>query len=126
MLAKTTLAQNSRFKIGWIILVTFTALILLNHSALIFFLDVPVLFIGYAVFNLYALIVILIPFRGLEKWAWLTTWILPIGLALPASADLDLAIFYFGVSALFVLGLLLTMQEFFRREVEHEPCIFKL
>jgi hypothetical protein len=90
----------------------------LNHFSLIFFLDEPVLFIGYTAFNLYALIVILIPFHRTEKWAWLTTWILPVALALPASAGPGLAIYYFGVSALLVLGLLLTMPEFFKNGME--------
>jgi hypothetical protein len=118
MVTKNAIAQNSRFKIGWIILITFSALMTLNHFSLIFFLDEPVLFIGYTAFNLYALIVILIPFHRIEKWAWLTTWILPIGLAVPASADPSLAIYYFGVSALLVLGLLLTMPEFFKNGME--------
>ena len=109
-------AQNTRFKVGWIILIVLAALMTLNHLALIFFLDEPVLFTGFAAFNLYALIVILIPFRRGEKWAWLATWILPIGLALPASTDPNLAIFYYGVAAMCVLGLFLTMQEFFQKK----------
>ena len=83
MVTNTALAQNSRFKIGWIILVAFNALMLLMHFVLIFFLGEPVLFIGYTAFNFYALIVLLIPFRRIEKWAWLTTWILPCPSAWP-------------------------------------------
>jgi hypothetical protein len=116
MLSNTALIQNSRFKTGWVILVIFTVLMALNHFVLIFFLDDPILFTGYAAFNLYALLVILIPFRRIEKWAWLTTWILPICLTLPAATDPNLAIFYFGVSTMFVLGLLLTMREFYPRQ----------
>jgi len=41
----------------------------LNHLSLMFILDDPVLFLGYAAFNLYALLVIAIPFRRCEKWA---------------------------------------------------------
>lgn len=119
MLTKAVLAQNSRFKIGWIILVIFAALMTLNHVVLIFFLDDPALFTGYAAFNLCALIVILIPFRRVEKWAWFTTWILPTCLALPAASDPDIAIFYFVVSAFFVLGLLLSMPEFFTTWVKN-------
>ena len=113
MSAETISVQNSRFKTGWIILVVLAALMTLNHFALIFFLDEPVLFIGYAAFNLYALIVILIPFRRGEKWAWFTTWILPLALAIPGAMDVDLVIFYLSVAALLALGLLLTMQDFF-------------
>ncbi|MCL4562997.1 MAG: hypothetical protein M1281_20585 [Chloroflexi bacterium] len=113
MSTKTALAQSSLFKIGWLILVVLAALMALNHFALIFFLDEPVLFTGFAVFNLYALVVILLPFRQGEKWAWLITWLLPIGLALPAATDPNIATFYFGVAAFCMLGLLLTMQMFF-------------
>ena len=113
MSATAVPAQNTRFKVGWIILVTLAALMTLNHIVLIFALDDPVLFIGYTAFNLYALIVILIPFRRAEKWAWLATWILPIGLALPASTDPDLAIFYYSVAGLCVVGLLLSLRDSF-------------
>ena len=119
MSAETIPVQNSRFKTGWIILVVFAALMTLNHFALIFFLDEPVLFTGFAAFNLYALIVILIPFRRGEKWAWLTTWILPAGLALPALNDPNIAILYIAVAAVCVLGMLLTMREFFSKDYQN-------
>ncbi|MBI3362566.1 MAG: hypothetical protein HY023_15810 [Chloroflexi bacterium] len=117
MSASTILAQNSRFKIGWIILLVSAALMTLNHLGLIFFLGNPTLFAGFAAFNLYAFMVILIPFRRGEKWAWVTTWILPIGLAAPAfiAGNGNIAIFYYAVAAVCVLGLLLTMRDFFSR-----------
>jgi len=110
--------HTSRFQIGRIILLVAAGLMTLNHSVLIFALDDPVLFMGYAAFNLYALIVIAIPFRRHEKWAWYATWILPIGLAIPASTDPKLAPFYSIVAAACVLGLLLTMRDFFA--VDHQ------
>ena len=109
--------HTSRFQIGRIILLVAAALMILNHSVLIFALDNPVLFMGYAAFNLYALIVIAIPFRRHETWAWYATWILPIGLALPAT-DPKLAPFYSIVAAACVLGLLLTRRDFFA--VDHQ------
>ena len=116
MLASTILVPNTRFKFGWIALLISATLMALTHFSLIFILDEPVLFTGFAVFNLYALIVILIPFRRGEKWAWMTTWLLPIGLALPAALDPDIMIFYFAVAAVCVLGLLLSMQTFFAKK----------
>lgn len=113
MVTKATLNQHSRFKIGWAILLIFVTLLTLNHFALIFIQDEPILFTGYAAFNLYALIVILIPFRQGEKWAWFSTWILPLCLAVPAAMDPAIAVYYFVTSAFFVVGLLLTMHEFF-------------
>jgi hypothetical protein len=113
-----SVSHTSRFQIGRIILLVAAGLMTLNHSVLIFALDNPVLFMGYAAFNLYALIVIAIPFRRHEKWAWYATWILPIGLAIPASTDPKLAPFYYIVAAACVLGLLLTMRDFFA--VDHQ------
>ena len=118
-----TVSHNTRFKTGNIILLVAAALMTLNHVGLMFILDDPVLFLGYAAFNLYALLVIAIPFHRCEKWAWYTTWILPIGLAASAAlaADPKIAPFYYAVAAACVLGLLLTMRGFFAadRQVAH-------
>jgi hypothetical protein len=67
MSANVNFGQNSRFKIGWIMLLVSAALMTLNHLGLIFFLDDPTLFAGFAAFNLYAFLVILIPFRRGEN-----------------------------------------------------------
>jgi hypothetical protein len=115
MLTSTFSAHGAQFKFSWIALLLSAALMTLMHFSLIFILDEPVLFTGFTFFNLYALIVILIPFRRGEKWAWTATWLLPIGLAVPAALDPDIMIFYFVVAAVCVLGLLLTMQEFFSK-----------
>ncbi|KPK02931.1 MAG: hypothetical protein AMJ56_20355 [Anaerolineae bacterium SG8_19] len=116
MLVTTIVTHNTRFRIGWIALLVSAALMSLTHFSLIFILDEPVLFTGFALFNLYALLVVLIPFRRDEKWAWTTTWLLPIGLALPAALDPDIMFFYFAVAAVCVLGLLLTMPAFFSQK----------
>jgi len=118
MSADINLTRNFRFKSGWIILLVLAALMALNHFGLIFFLDEPVLFTGFAAFNLYAFLVIYIPFRRGEKWAWYATWILPIGFALPAATDPGdpgIAIFYYAVAGVCLLGLLLTMRDFFSK-----------
>ena len=113
MLPKIALAQNSRQKIGWLLLLVPAVLMTLNHIVLIFALDEPVLFTLAAAFNLYSLIVILIPLRQGEKWAWLTTWLLPVTFVLTAANDPNIAVFYISVSAVCVLGLLLTVGNFF-------------
>jgi hypothetical protein len=118
--AETISTQNFRFKTGWITLLLIAALMALMHFGLAFFLDNPVLFTGFTAFNLYAFIVILIPFRRVEKWAWLSTWILPVGLALPAINDPEITLFYFVVAALCVLRLLLTMRDFFSKSESQE------
>jgi hypothetical protein len=111
--ATFTVGQNPLFKTGWIVLLLSAALMTLNHFVLIFFLDNPSLFIGWTAFTIYALLVIAIPFRRLEKWAWFATWILPIGLAAGGFTAPDIAAFYYVVAAACVLGLLLILRDFF-------------
>jgi hypothetical protein len=113
-----TVSHNARFKTGRIILLVAAALMTLNHVVLMFVLDNPVLFMGYAAFNLYAFLVVAIPFRRCEKWAWYAIWILPIGLAgsVVLAADPNITPFYVAVAAACVLGLLLTMRDFFAGE----------
>jgi hypothetical protein len=107
-------AKNTSFKAGWIVLLVSAALFTLGHLSLIFvFANEQTLFIGHTAFNLYAFLVILIPFHEGKKWAWLATWILPVGLALTGAFDAQIAPYYFGMAAVCALGLLLTMRPFF-------------
>src|SRR5258706_6599966 len=122
MSATVKSGHNSRFKAGWIILLVVAALFTLQHLSLIFILKEPTLFAGFAAFNLYAFLVIYIPFRRGEKWAWYTTWLLPIGLAVPAViSGNNISIFYYAAAAVCVLGLLLTMRNFFSPELGIVP-----
>jgi hypothetical protein len=114
--ASAKVGQNALYRAGWIALIVSAALMTLNHFVLIFALNEPVLFLGWTAFNLYALAVLLIPFHRLEKWAWYVTWVLPIGLAAGGFTAPDIALFYYAVAAACVLGLLLTMREFFAPE----------
>jgi hypothetical protein len=117
-----TSGQATRFKLGKNILLVAAALMTLNHSVLSFVLDEPILFMGYAAFNLYALVVIALPLSRRERWAWYTTWILPVGLAIPASMAPDIAPLYYTAGAICVAGLLLSMGELFagRRGVDRD------
>ena len=120
--ATGNVGQSAVFKIGWVVLLVSAALMTLNHFGLIFFLDDPILFTGWGAFNLYALLVIAIPFRRLEKWAWYATWIFAIGLAAGGFTAPDVAVLYYAVTAVCVLGLLFTMRDFFAldRRVPHQ------
>jgi hypothetical protein len=106
-------AQNTRFKIGWITLLILAGLMVLMHFGLMFVLKDPVLFFSFGMFSLYAFLIILIPFRKGEKWAWAATWLLPVGLAIPATMDPGIAVYYFSFAAVCALGLLLTLRDFF-------------
>jgi hypothetical protein len=116
MSASSIPTDGTRFKAGWIALLVSAALMTLTHFSLIFALDEPILFTGFAIFNLYAVLVILISFRRGEKWAWTATWLLPIGLGLPAALDPDIMLFYFAVAAICVFALLLTTPAFFSQK----------
>lgn len=118
MSATINVGQNVRFKTGWLVLLSAAGLLTLNHVVLLFAEDEPVLFAGFAAFTAYALVVIAVPFRQRERWAWYATWTLPIGLAAPwlaapASTDGRIALLYSAIAAVCVLGLLVTMREFF-------------
>jgi len=110
--APITVGGAAWFKVGWIVLVVAAALMTLNHAVLIVALAEPTLFVGFTAFNLYALVVLLIPFRRRERWSWWATWILPAGLAAPAFADPNLALFYTAAAAACVAGLLLSLRTF--------------
>lgn len=112
MMRESNHQPDPLFRVGWIVLLVAAGLMTLNHLVLIFVLDQPVLFAGYTVFNLYALTVLALPFRRREGWAWSTTWLLPLGLAIPAVLDAQITAFYLAVSAVCVFGLLLTARAF--------------
>ena len=107
MSTNTNLIRNSRFKSGSIVLLVPAALMVLGHFSMIFFQggDETTLFIGLTVFNLYAFLVIYIPFRRGEKWAWVAAWLLPIGLALLAFHVPAIAIYYYAFVSRMCVGI---------------------
>ena len=113
MSAAVNVGQNRRFKIGWIVLLVAAGLMALNHFMLMFVLDNPVLFLGFGAFNLYSLLVVAIPFARRERWAWYATWILPVVLAAVGFMDRELTLIYSVVATACVVGLVLTVREFF-------------
>ena len=110
-MAPTGVEPTMPFKIGRGILLVVTALLALNHFVLIFALAEPVLFTGFAAFNLYSFVVVLVPLRRRERWAWFTSWVLPLALAGPALTDPKIALFYYVVSTICAGALLLTMRD---------------
>jgi hypothetical protein len=108
--------SQTRFKVGWIILLLVAAICSLGHFVSIFFLGEPTTFTFMTVSNLYAFLILLIPFRRGEKWAWWATWMLPIVLMVPAVLVPSITVYYLPIVAVCVLGLLLTMKDFFSRQ----------
>jgi hypothetical protein len=104
---------KTRFRIGWILMLGLSGLMAFSYLILMFVDNAPTLFMIYSAISLYAFLVLLIPFREGKKWAWMATWILPVVLALTAYFAPEFAPYYYGTAVVFVLGLLLTMSEFF-------------
>jgi hypothetical protein len=69
-------------------------------------------------FELFALVVILIPFRRGERWAWYTLWMLPLLWVSQFVFAPDLT--YLMLAALPTVGLLLPYRTFFSGSEEEE------
>jgi hypothetical protein len=115
MTTQTLANRSTAFKFGWIILLVLSVLATLNHIVLAFVMtDEATLFLGWAAFNLYSTVVLYIPFRRGEKWAWYTSWILVIGFAAPILFSQEsFAVYYLGAAVVMAVGLLLTRPAFF-------------
>ena len=78
--------------------------------------DAPLL-ISWAAFSLYASLIVYIPFRRGEKWAWYSTW---IQVMMFASAIFfgapEITMKYLVIAGLMALCLLLTGPAFFQKE----------
>ena len=104
--------RNPMFTVGWVILVVAAGLMTLNHLLLAVFDPAEVtLFLGWTLFCVYALVVIAIPLRRRQRWAWYATWLLPVGLVAAAISAPDVAVFYYVVAAVSVVGLLLALRD---------------
>ncbi len=118
MTTQTLTAPSTTVKIGWIALLIMSALATLSHLILIFvMLDEATIFLGWAAFTLYSTIVLYIPFRHGEKWAWYATWILVIGFAVPILFSQEsFTVWYLGAAGVMAVSLLLTRSAFFQEE----------
>ena len=65
-------------------------------------------------FNVLVLVVILVPFKRHEKWAWYALWMLPLQWLSQFVFFPDLA--YLTLALLTTVGLVLPYRRFFRRE----------
>jgi len=116
MTTQTLATPGTTFKIGWITLLVISALATLWHIIAIaaFPADEATLFVGWAAFNLYSTIVLYVPFRRGEKWAWYTSWILVIGFAAPILFSQEsFTVYYLGAAVVMALSLLLTRSALF-------------
>jgi len=118
MSTQTNVTHSDTFTIGWIVLLVISAMATLWLILLMFTLvaEAP-LFMGWAAFSLYTTIVLCIPFRRGEKWAWYSTWIQVIVFASTIFFGTpEIATKYVAAAGLMALCLLLTRPAFTRTE----------
>jgi len=72
-------------------------------------------------FNLFALILTLIPYRRGERWAWFTLWMLPLLWLFQFVLSPDLS-YYLVLAIISTVGLILPYRRFFSR-VEKEELV---
>ena len=117
MSTQTKVTNSATFNIGWITLLIISVLATLNHIMLPVYGDTIEFAIGWTGYSLYAMVVLAIPFRRGERWAWYASWILVIGFAIPIlSIQSSYAVAYLIAAGVMALCLLLTGPAFFRKE----------
>jgi len=117
MSTQSKVTHNDTFTIGWIVLMFIAVLATLNHIMLPAYGDDVALAIGWTGYSLYAIVVLAIPFRLGERWAWYSTWILVIGFAIPILINQEIYVVAYLIAAgLMALSLLLTRPAIFRKE----------
>lgn len=111
----TIVKQSTTTKVGWGILLFVAVSNVLGHIGLAIFETGPdTVFIAWAMFNLLAAVILSIPYRRGEKWAWYAIWFTVIPFALVIFSNPEIGPIYLGEAALIVVGQLLTYSAFFR------------
>ena len=118
MSTQPNITRNDTFTIGWIVLLFISALSTLWLIILMLtIVDEAPLFMGWAAFSLMTSLVLFIPFRRGEKWAWFAAWIQVIVFAGTIFFGTpEIAMKYLVAAGLMALCLLLTSPTFFRKE----------
>ena len=119
-------AEKAYEKYGWVILALsaifgIVAAVLTTLPPLSWFTD-PLFVSAYSImgtlgvtwvgFNIFALVMILIPFRRGERWAWYTLWMLPLMWLSQFVLSPDLP-YYLALAIITTVGLILPYRRFF-------------
>jgi hypothetical protein len=113
MASQSISSRPTTFNIAWGILLGIAVLATVSHLVLsVVMVGETTLFLGWAAFTAYAAVVLAIPFRRAEPWAWYTSWILVIGFASLVLFDAAVGVWYLGAAAVMTVCLLLTRPAF--------------
>lgn len=108
------------FRFGWWTIAVLTTLFAANHAVGVWAFassdDEQMMFLALAALQVLSLIVLIIPYRRLERWAWWAVWLQVIAMAasLPVFRS-SLGVIYVVVAALMAAGQLTTLSAFGRR-----------
>jgi len=117
MSTQTNATDSAAFNIGWMVLLIISALATLNHIMLPLYGDPVALALGWTGYSLYATLVVAIPFRRGERWAWYISWILVIGFAYPILIIREsYTVAYLIAAGVMAISLLITRPAFFQKE----------
>jgi hypothetical protein len=98
---------------GWSILFVISVVLILFHAALLFTLPgEELLFVVSIALSIISAVVLYIPYRRGEKWAWYTIWamVIPYALVIFFAPEFE---GYLVIAILMALGQLLTWGAFF-------------
>ena len=115
-------APRLLFRVGWWVLLVLTTLLVVNHAVgLAAFAtsdDERALFLIFLAFGLLSLVVLLIPYRRLERWSWWATWI-PVGATASPFVLFpfdEVVALYVGVAVAMAAAQFLTLRAFDSRQ----------
>lgn len=116
MSANTLSAKPGLFSVGWWILMAICALSAAGHLALLFAIPgEELLFLGWTVVSAYAAVVLAIPYRRGERWAWYTSWLIVLTFALVPLYSTEQGPIYLAVGVVMAVCQLLTRAYFYPR-----------
>ncbi len=112
--------QTPSQRYGWAIMFATGIILSLNYVYLVFYLEDPMLGLGFLGLSLFATSIAYFPYRRGERWAWYTMWIVPAVMILAtlrefATDQPGIGLLYLGFTALALVGLLLPFRVFFPR-----------
>lgn len=116
MSTHSMITSQTTAKIAWLTMLTIAILATLNHSILIFVIrEKATLFISWATYTAYAAMVLFIPFRHGERWAWYATWILVLGFTSMILFDAQVGAWYSAAGVIIAVCLMFTRGAFFSK-----------
>jgi hypothetical protein len=114
MSASLVQTRANGFKAGWLILMGLSILSVVMHAGLLFALpDQELLFLGWVVFSFYSAVVLAIPYRRGEEWAWFVTWMMALAFAVVNLFDSEFGGMYLVMAGLMAFGQILARPAFF-------------